>query len=107
MNSILLRLILVKVLFHTIKSSKHSINNIHMLGDSINEKFRDEKLSNSDKRMSTLFHTIFGLDHYPNYLYRFKPNSILELESNLIQALEKFQLQKKEVLEFENIRSKL
>ena len=105
MNRILFWLLLAKILFHTINSSKHSINNIHMLGDSINEKFRDEKLSDSDKGMSTLFHTIFGLDHYPNYLYRFKPNIILELESTLIKALEKFQLQKKEVLEFENIRS--
>jgi hypothetical protein len=41
-----------------------------MLGNAINEKRRDA--SEDLDGMSEALHTVFGLNRYPNYLYRFR-----------------------------------
>ena len=71
-----------------------------MLGNSINEKQRDHE------GMAEALHTVFGLNRYPNYLYRFRSDQdqLLKLESSLERQLELFRKQKHEILYLESLR---
>jgi hypothetical protein len=71
-----------------------------MLGNSINEKRRDHA------GMAEALHTVFGLNRYPNYLYRFRSDQdqLLKLESSLERQLELFRRQKHEILYLESLR---
>ena len=52
-------------------------------GGLINEKLLNSS-SKSDIDLSFLLHSIYGLDHYPDYLRRWNLQSIDKLESNKI-----------------------
>ena len=70
-----------------------------MLGAAINEKKRDEGHASPDADLALTLSTVFGLNHYPNYLYRFREESeeLSKMESLLQQELEKVQKQRKEI----------
>ena len=67
-----------------------------MLGVSINEKRRDVKNAAPDPDLALSLSTAFGLNHYPNYLYRFREGSeeLTRMENLLQQQLEKVQKQR-------------
>ena len=69
-----------------------------MLGAAINEKKRNEENVHVDADLALSLSTVFGLNHYPNYLYRFKEESeeLSKMESLLQQELEKVQKQRKD-----------
>ena len=78
-----------------------------MLGAAINEKKRNEDKAHLDADLALSLSTVFGLNHYPNYLYRFKEESeeLSNMESLLRQQLEKVQKQRKEISAMNKIKS--
>ena len=81
---------------------------VRMLGAAINEKKRDEDNRSSDPDLALSLATVFGLNHYPNYLYRFSAESeeLSKMESLLQRQLEKVQKQRKEISTMTEISSK-
>ena len=67
----------------------------HHQTNRINEKKRDEGHASPDADLALTLSTVFGLNHYPNYLYRFREESeeLSKMESLLQQELEKVQKQ--------------
>ena len=57
----------------------------------INEKARQETYASD---LSLLFHSLFGLDHYPNYLYRWNEAEITSLQQELQHRLDEVRAQK-------------
>lgn len=99
------------------KMSRKPLDDNPIGGGAINEKKRSfgspadgayaddekDKLADSDfdpiLRKSHLFHSIEGLDRYPNYLSRWNENDIDLLEEALQHQLKKVQTQRKEVVQ--------
>ena len=78
-----------------------------MLGVSINEKRRDVENAAPDPDLALSLSTAFGLNHYPNYLYRFREGSeeLTRMENLLQQQLEKVQKQRREIVAMNEMKS--
>ena len=59
---------------------------------SVNEKLLKSNKDNID--LSFILHSIYGLDHYPDYLRRWDLKSIEKLENSLLSIIERVQYQK-------------
>lgn len=70
------------------------------LGASINERERGEK----DRDLSQSLHLLFGLNHYPNYLFRLRLDEIDVLEGKLHANMELLRKQKHDIIKQESLR---
>ena len=64
----------------------------------INEKERKGEKNKGGADLAFLLHSLFGLDHYPNYLQRWSLPEITRLEDALCAQLSKVRSQKEELL---------
>eukprot|EP01084_Bolivina_argentea_P067689 123225_1 len=67
----------------------------------INEK--EHTQSSAPLELSNILHSTFGIDHYPNYLYRWNLNNITQLETQLLSQLKHIQSRKQQLQQIVNL----